>query len=91
MTPTLSEVRARFDEVDERLVRDVLARLDLADLARAAKAREGKSIVDLEREQRQGAARAALVDQLGASAEQLAVVEAVFAVLVDASRRRQAR
>jgi len=94
--PSLSEVRASFNVVDEVLVRAIVERLRLADQAAAAKSRAGLGVIDEGREEEQRARRRELViEALAAHTDgdvdaAIALVEDVYATLVAASRRRQA-
>lgn len=83
---SLDDVRADFDAVDAVIVAMIARRLDLAKEAGAIKKQAGRAIVDAVREAKTQEARAALCKVHGVSVD---VVEAVYAVLVAASRDTQ--
>ncbi len=87
----LAALRARFDAIDDQLVGLIAARLRLADEAAPLKRLLGRPIVDPEREAAAAARRRDRCRAVVGDASVDGVVDDVFAVLVHASRARQAR
>jgi len=87
----LAALRDRFDALDDQLVDLIAARLRLADEAAPLKRALGRPIVDPVREAAAAARRQARARVVGADVAVDGVVDDVFAVLVQASRARQAR
>ena len=98
-TAALAALRARFDDVDDRLLALIAERLRLADEAAPLKAALGRPAFDPGREAEARARRAAVIaglsnrtDEDGENGEDaVSVADDVFEVLVRASRARQER
>ena len=87
----LFALRARFDDVDDRLLALIAERLRLADEAAPLKAALGRPAVDPAREAEASARRATAIAGLLNDKDAVSVADDVFAVLVRASRARQER
>ena len=85
-TPALAALRASFDEVDAELVALLARRARLSLEAGGLKRAHGLPIVDEAREARAAAARAVLARRQGVDE---ALIDAVFAAIVEHSRRVQ--
>jgi chorismate mutase len=83
---SLDDVRAEFDEVDDALVALIARRQRLATEAGLVKRSAARPVFDAEREAR---GRARREQACAALAVAPVVVEAVFAVLIAASREAQ--
>lgn len=87
----LAALRDRFDALDDQLVDLIAARLRLADEAAPLKRALGRPIIDPIREAAAAARRRTRAHEVAGDAGLGGVVDDVFAVLVPASRARQAR
>jgi chorismate mutase len=87
----LTALRARFDTLDDQLVELMAARLRLAEEAAPLKQALGRPVVDPLREAEAASRRRTRAHELTGNASLTGVVDDVFAVLVHASRARQAR
>jgi chorismate mutase len=87
----LAALRDRFDALDDQLVDLIAARLRLADEAASLKRDLGRPIVDPVREAAAAARRRQRARDVAGDVGMDGVVDDVFAVLVPASRARQAR
>lgn len=87
----LAALRDRFDALDEQLVDLIAARLRLADEAAPLKQALGRPTVDPGREAAAAARRRARARAVVGGGSVDGVIDDVFAVLVHASRARQAR
>jgi chorismate mutase len=90
-TAALAALRDRFDALDDQLVDLIAARLRLADEAAPLKRTLGRPIVDPIREAAAAARRRQRARDVAGDLGLDGVVDDVFAVLVAASRARQAR
>lgn len=86
----LVALRARFDDVDDRLLALIAERLRLADEAAPLKVALGRPVTDPAREAEAAARRSAVMAGLLNDEDAVSVADDVFEILVRASRARQA-